>query len=316
VIDCGGLGFLSTAAHGHADCLSLCICYRGEWLVVDPGTFCYHRDPLWRDHFRGTAAHSTITVDGSDQSQMLGPFLWGRQARPEPRLWGETGRFVLFEGAHNGYRGRRVQHSRRVLFGSRGYWIIVDRVEGSGRHRVGATFQLAPGLSATSNDSHEFTRQDGVGITVKHWLPEDMTSEVIEGRERPPGGWCSPGFGLRVPAPAVRVVGDVELPLTMVFALIPFAGERDIDVTFSGGPLSGGVSLSAKFPDGRDRCLLGPDVCESARSRFRGTLGFAAERDGGTEFFGMDVRQWTEEGADIEYEAVPNLVIGRGGGKE
>jgi hypothetical protein len=52
-------------------------------VIVDPGTYCYHREPRWRNHFRSTAAHNTVVLDGADQSEMLGPFMWGRRARPE-----------------------------------------------------------------------------------------------------------------------------------------------------------------------------------------------------------------------------------------
>jgi len=36
VVDCGPLGYLSIAAHGHADCLSASLAYEREWYLVDP----------------------------------------------------------------------------------------------------------------------------------------------------------------------------------------------------------------------------------------------------------------------------------------
>ena len=79
LFDAGPLGFGPLAAHGHADALSLLL-RMGEDLLVDPGTGSYHGDPEWREALRGTRAHNTIEVDGLDQSEPRGLFLWGRKA--------------------------------------------------------------------------------------------------------------------------------------------------------------------------------------------------------------------------------------------
>jgi hypothetical protein len=53
----------------------------GKPLLIDAGTYAYHEDPAWRDHFRSTPAHNTLTLDGRNQSEIQGAFLWGRKAR-------------------------------------------------------------------------------------------------------------------------------------------------------------------------------------------------------------------------------------------
>ena len=64
VADAAPLPFLSIAAHGHADCLSFVLSLGGVQVLVDPGTYCYHSDPKWREYFKGTSAHNTVRVDG------------------------------------------------------------------------------------------------------------------------------------------------------------------------------------------------------------------------------------------------------------
>jgi hypothetical protein len=49
--------------------------------LIDAGTYAYHEDPAWRDHFRSTPAHNTLTLDNKNQSEIQGAFLWGRKAR-------------------------------------------------------------------------------------------------------------------------------------------------------------------------------------------------------------------------------------------
>jgi hypothetical protein len=81
LFDAGPLGLGSLAAHGHADALAIWASLDGKRLLIDAGTYAYHEDPAWRDHFRSTPAHNTLTLDGKNQSEIQGPFLWGRKAR-------------------------------------------------------------------------------------------------------------------------------------------------------------------------------------------------------------------------------------------
>lgn len=88
--DHGPLGLGSLAAHGHADALAVTIHRGAEALVTDPGTLAYHDDPAARDVTRSTPAHSTVSFRGRSQSEMLGPFLWGRRATVVPEGSGWT----------------------------------------------------------------------------------------------------------------------------------------------------------------------------------------------------------------------------------
>ena len=318
VIDCGPLGYLSIAAHGHADCLSLVTAHGGRWVLVDPGTCCYHRDRVWRDHFRGTAAHNTVTVDGLSQSEMLGPFMWGRRAKAEQLAWVSNAWFDYFEGAHDGYvRRAGVRHRRSVLFGKRGYWLVVDRLEGRGRHRVGATFQLAEGFVARGAPGGRRTGRlalEGPGpstVEFAFWLPDGMGVELVEGRESPPAGWVSPAFGERRPAPAVMAEGVLELPVTLLFAIVCGGGEVQVRVDRAADVQAGGAAFEIAFPEGRDVVFAGDLEARGAGRgtwEFSGTVGFIAERAGRTVALGNGVRRWTRDGEDVAYERAADLL--------
>ena len=79
--DGGPHGFLSIAAHAHADALSVELRHDGVDVLTDPGTYCHHGEPRWRDWFRSTAAHNTVEVNGVRQAESGGPFLWITQPR-------------------------------------------------------------------------------------------------------------------------------------------------------------------------------------------------------------------------------------------
>ncbi|MCK4409303.1 MAG: heparinase II/III-family protein, partial [Candidatus Eisenbacteria sp.] len=275
--------------------------------------FCYHRDALWRDHFRSTPAHNTVTVDGLNQSKMLGPFMWGRRARAEQIAWATTARFDYFEGAHDGYaRVSGVRHRRSVLFGKRGYWLVVDHLEGEGRHRISATFQLARGFSRGPGCGLAFASDDGRAVEFRTWLPGGMTTEILEGVDAPPRGWVSDGFGQKDAAPAVVAGGVVELPVTLLTAVIPFDGENAVAIDCLTGEWNGGAIFEITFPEGRDRVLLGAPGAALPDERFSGTLGFAAERESGRETVGLDVTEWTKAGSDVIHEPVVNILSARG----
>ncbi len=80
-LDAGPHGFLSIAAHAHADALSMEVRYAGVDVLADPGTYCYHGEREWRSYFRSTIAHNTVEVGGLSQSTEGGAFMWLRQAR-------------------------------------------------------------------------------------------------------------------------------------------------------------------------------------------------------------------------------------------
>ncbi len=139
IVDAGPLGFLSIAAHGHADALSVVLSVGGEEVLVDPGTYAYHTEPEWRRYFRGTRAHNTIVVDDLDQSTQSGNFMWSRHAIARCLHFGEHGSTQRFLGEHDGYSSLRqpVQHQREILYDTaRRVFTINDILEGEGSHEV------------------------------------------------------------------------------------------------------------------------------------------------------------------------------------
>lgn len=102
-IDHAPLGFGTIAAHGHADALSFQLMVDGLTLFADPGTYIYHCDLAARNRYRQTREHNTVAVEGRDQSEMLGAFIWGRKA--QCRLIGQhrDGDHWVLTAEHDGY---------------------------------------------------------------------------------------------------------------------------------------------------------------------------------------------------------------------
>ncbi|MGW4525994.1 alginate lyase family protein [Amycolatopsis sp. NPDC004378] len=198
--DGGPHGFLSIAAHAHADALSVEVRHDGVDILADPGTFCYHGEPQWRSYFRSTLGHNTLELDGTDQSVSGGPFLWTRHAvtkvlavhTPEdgPSRW---------SAAHDGYAP--AVHRRTVELAGADLTITdeVLRAEGT---TVRLAFHFGPDVRVVLDESRARLswERDGERRTAALTLPESLTWTSHRGEQEPPLGWYSPGFGVREPA--------------------------------------------------------------------------------------------------------------------
>src|SRR3569623_1954483 len=78
--DHGPLGYLSIAAHGHADALAVTLALDGQPVLVDFGTYLYGSGGAWRRWIRSTPAHNTLNIEGESQSIMSGAFNWSHKA--------------------------------------------------------------------------------------------------------------------------------------------------------------------------------------------------------------------------------------------
>ena len=101
--DGGPHGFLSIAAHAHADALSVEVRYAGTDILADPGTYCYHGEPAWRSYFRSTIAHDTVELGGRNQSSERGPFMWARHGHAREVEVIDDGDIARWTAEHDGY---------------------------------------------------------------------------------------------------------------------------------------------------------------------------------------------------------------------
>lgn len=224
IFDVGPLGGQTCAGHGHADLLSIQCAVFGVPYLVDPGTFCYSADPGWRNHFRGTAAHSTVIVDGAGQAEPSGLFAWKEQPRARLRQWLSTETFDLADAEQDAYLHLPfpVTHRRRVLFIKSWGWVIVDDLAGTAFHHVELRYQFAP-LSVMLDPSG-WVRAQGTGnhgLLIRAIAAVPLQANLREGELTPRQGWHSPDYGRRQPAPVLSYSVTTSLPFRIVTLLVP-----------------------------------------------------------------------------------------------
>ncbi|HEU4532443.1 MAG TPA: alginate lyase family protein, partial [Steroidobacteraceae bacterium] len=144
LVDAGPLGYLSIAAHGHADALSMLLNVAGREILVDPGTYAYHTLPQWRRYFRGTSAHNTVVVDDLDQSEQRGNFMWSHHARARCLEFSMQPGAQRFVGEHDGYARLKdpVIHRREIDLRAPRIEVI-DTLRAAASHTVSRRWHFA-----------------------------------------------------------------------------------------------------------------------------------------------------------------------------
>lgn len=211
VADAGDIGYLSIAAHGHADALSFTLSVRGREILIDPGTYSYHTQKRWRDYFRGTSAHNTLRVARQDQSVMGGNFLWLTHAHAQCHRFDSSKYRDVWEASHDGYLrlDGPVRHRRKLVLEKEIEQLeVIDWLEGAGQHFV-ELFWHFPEACIVKRSGTTFEVVDG-DVKVQIHPPGELSARLVVGAESPPLGWVSPRFDEITPSTTLLCEGAVQ----------------------------------------------------------------------------------------------------------
>jgi len=224
LLDCGPLGYLGIAAHGHADALALTLSIAGEECLIDSGTYSYWQEQKWRDYFRGTSSHNTVRIDGLDQSVSGGRFMWLRKAHAHIERMPSSPQDFDFRGSHGGYTrlSDPVRHARSVRFdGAANTLVVRDEVSGRKPHKVEQFWHFAPELDVRLT-SHGLSVRGKRFVLQMQATGADLQLELVRGAENPPLGWCSRTYESRQPCEVLRITSvssavPIECRFTITF---------------------------------------------------------------------------------------------------
>jgi len=243
VFDAGPFG-PGSAGHSHSDTLSLVLRYGGAPVLIDPGTYTYVCDALWRQRFRGSAAHNTLRIDESDQAEPAGPFRWRNPPSVERRVFTTTAEYDFVEAVCR-YRG--FSHRRRLLL-LRDPLLVVVFDDVDAETRTGAAVSIEQfwhtGLPPAPLTSYRIRLGDSAAIGL-------AGGDAIEFDEGGEYGWRSPVFGVKTPAPVLRVIARRTLPagLAAVFVFRPDPPELALGASAAGWNLTAPApALGLEFP--------------------------------------------------------------------
>lgn len=147
IADIAEIGPKYLPAHGHADTLSFELSLFGQRVIVNSGTSTYEPGEE-RNLQRGTRAHSTITVDNANSSEVWGVFRVARRAEILNIYKNLDMNGVGFSACHDGYKriNKNIIHCREWIL-SDNLLKVFDHVSGSNRHSVNLILPLHPEVS-------------------------------------------------------------------------------------------------------------------------------------------------------------------------
>jgi uncharacterized heparinase superfamily protein len=209
-------------AHAHSDLFGFEVSVDGVRLVVDSGVSEYASGP-WRDYYRSTRAHSTVMVDGVEQSECWGSFRVGRRAHVVDGCFESTTRARGFYAAHTGFDhlSSPVRHRRRFLLVAERFWLVIDDLVGHATHRWETFLHLHPDAELEERASGFVARRSAATLGIVPFGIE--VSQRVSGQKDPLQGWYAPAFGCVVPSPTLVAAGSGPLPVRFGWLLVPDA---------------------------------------------------------------------------------------------
>lgn len=214
--DAGPLGYLSIAAHGHADALAFTLSVGGHEVLVDPGTYIYQGEMAWREYFRGTSAHNTLLVDGMSQSESGGRFMWLSHGNGRCIRFDEEDARQVLVAEHDGYQRMTdpLTHQREWIYERIGRILtVMDRLSSRDMHDVIWHWHFAETVRVSLEPGRVIARLPGWRIEME--VPDACAAPVLlHGSVQPMGGWVSRRFGQKTPTSTVswraRSSGDTS----------------------------------------------------------------------------------------------------------
>ena len=205
--ECGHWGAPGAFAHTHADRLAFILYLDNLPFLIDPGTGSYLVDPVFREFFRSTRAHNTVTLNGQSQARPLACFLYRERVCSELMEASSGEKEIVLAGRVSDYAGvPGLSHSRRLSLDTDARRIIIeDKVEGRGEVDAEVCFSFHPDcrVSLEREGALWFVRASNGARTLTLFPDQNCDIGLHRGEEYPVRGWYSPGFMRRVPADQV-----------------------------------------------------------------------------------------------------------------
>ena len=199
--DHGPVGYLSIAAHGHANSLAIWLSVGNQHVFADAGTYLYHSSKALRDRFRCTGVHNTLTLDRVTSSRPSGPFNWATKANAGLVGVEKNSSVTRIVAEHDGYVSQfRVKHRRTIEFDGASHFTITDELLGSAQDvKVTASFLVGLGCQASLGSDESVTVTGNHGALARLVSMGPLKPKIVRGDENSSLGWVSPSFGVRVP---------------------------------------------------------------------------------------------------------------------
>lgn len=215
--DFGKIGDEISAAHGHSDILHFMLETKGIPIVIDPGTYQYHkRHQSWRSYFRGISAHNTISINHSDHAKAISRMSWVNQPQVSLLNYNINKNSSEIKAQHNAFDRFGVIHTRSMVFNKLEKFIIInDNISCDSKktkpNELSFYLNFNPDLEVEHNNNTLNISNKSVSILVENELFKE--GRLIRGQEKSKLGWFSKGYNELEPGIAFMFNKKITKPL-------------------------------------------------------------------------------------------------------
>lgn len=264
---------------GQADVLHADLWWRGQNVALDPGTYSYNAAPPWSGIPLGrTTYHNTVTVDGKEQMDQVGRYLWLPWLRGHSRgsKQSAAGHVAYWEGGHDGYQrlSAPVAYRRAIVRLGDEHWLVMDALRSAAKHSFRLHWLLPDSPYHWEEPGTRLHLETPAGSYRALVLATDAVGATTLSRadDRSPRGWYAPGYLVKMPALSlsVTVEADRVLFLSLLgpdevtvaqdadgFRLKSPAWQADLHPAGSAGPLVEVITWRGVSGQVLDRLVIG-----------------------------------------------------------
>ena len=219
VFDIGKIGYGALAAHGHADILQILLRNNDEDILVDPGTYQYNsKHEKWRNYFKGTLSHNTISVNGLDQSKSGGRMMWINKPVIDLNSYIENMDTTEVKATHNGFSQQRlnVLHTRKIKFHKNSKKLIIeDFLSAPKNKKYSIVFSLNFGnLELKIKDEKVFLLSKKNKVTISNEFFN--SAHIYNSNISKPSGWMSNKFDHKMGINKLELALDLRGEFSML----------------------------------------------------------------------------------------------------
>lgn len=144
LFDVAEIGPSYQPGHGHADCLSFEFSIFKKRLIVNSGTSTYENCKR-RNFERGTLAHSTLSINKKNSSEVWNSFRVASRANVTLTKIIKNSKFQQITASHNGYKSMKMRpiHSRSIKK-TKNSLSITDTVNNNNSYNLESRFHIYP----------------------------------------------------------------------------------------------------------------------------------------------------------------------------
>ena len=206
VISCGKLGAHYLSHRAHCDALSYELAVDGKPFIVNSGTYQYDEEK-WKNCFRSTEAHNTVSINNTQQFQCAGSFKAAKRiSRPEGALIDMPNGSLTFRGSY--FNCKNDFHMRCILWATEDILLVLDKVIVKKNTEINNYIHAHPDYQIRRSK-----HWDVIKNSVKFAEIQPIFSEyqdLLFGEET--NGWYAPEFGIKVRNNVLEIRGKTEKP--------------------------------------------------------------------------------------------------------